>query len=99
MPTDAADVCSWGKTGSDVPVKMARSTPDLLCDERSIAMLAARRPHLFFAHLFGACVEPGYRPIHLPKLHIVAVDEPCGGFDGGLVITAIQLHHANGSAV
>jgi hypothetical protein len=28
--------------------------------------LVARRPYLFFAHLFGVCVEPGYRPIHLP---------------------------------
>jgi hypothetical protein len=28
-------------------------------------------------------VEPGYRPIHLPKLDIVAVDETPGGFDSG----------------
>ena len=56
-------------------------------------------PPLFFAHLFGPGVEPGYRPIHLPKLRIVAVDELPGGFDGGLIIDAIQLNHANGSVV
>ena len=72
---------------------------DIPCEERSIAMLVARRSYLFFAHLFGPCVEPGYRPVHLPKLHIVAVDEPPGGFDGGLVINTIQLNHANGSVV
>jgi hypothetical protein len=69
------------------------------CDERSIAMLVSSSPHLFFAHLFGPGVEPGYRPIHLPKLHIVTVDEPPGGFDGGLIINAIQLNHTNGSLV
>jgi hypothetical protein len=69
------------------------------CDERSIARLWARRPPLFFGHLFGPGVEPGYRPIRLPKLHVVAVDEPPGGFDGGLIINTIQLNHANGSVV
>jgi hypothetical protein len=29
----------------------------------------------------------------------VAVDEPLGGFDGGLVINAIQSNHTNGSVV
>ena len=61
-------------------------------------MLTARRP-LFFANLFGSCAEPGYGPIHLPKLYIVAVDEPRGGFDGGLVINTIQLNHADGTVV
>jgi hypothetical protein len=54
---------------------------------------------LFFAHLFGPGVEPGYRPVHLPKLDIVTVGEPPGGFDGGLIINTIQLNHANGSVV
>jgi hypothetical protein len=58
-----------------------------------------RRPYSFFAHLFGPCVEPGYRPIHLPKFYIVAVNEPPGGFDGGLIINTIQLNHANRSVV
>lgn len=54
---------------------------------------------LFLAHLFGPGVEPRYGPIRLPKLHVVAVDEPPGGFDGGLIIDTIQLNHANGSVV
>jgi hypothetical protein len=54
---------------------------------------------LFFAHLFGSSVEPRYRPVHLPQLHIMAVDEPPGGFDGGRIIKTIQLNHANGSVV
>ena len=68
-------------------------------EERGIGMPMARRPSLFFAHLFGPCVEPGHGPIHLPKLHIVAVDEPPRGFDGGLIINTIQLNHANRSVV
>src|SRR5260370_36750287 len=62
-------------------------------------MLVSSSPTPIFAHLFGPGVEPGYRPIHLPKLHIVTVDEPPGGFDGGLIINTIQLNHANGSVV
>jgi hypothetical protein len=54
--------------------------------------LGARRSHLFFARLFGPGVEPGYMPIHLPKLHTATVDEPPGGFDGGLIINTIQLN-------
>jgi hypothetical protein len=65
----------------------------------SLPPRTTRRPSLFFAHLFGPGVEPGYGPIHLPKFHVVTVDEPPGGFDGGLVINAIQLNHANGSVV
>jgi len=57
------------------------------------------RPQLFFAHLFGPGVEPGYRPVHLPKLDIVAIDESPRGFDGGLIINTIQLNHANGPVV
>jgi hypothetical protein len=44
-------------------------------------------------------VQPGYRPVRLPDLHGVAVDEPPGGFDGGLIINTIQLDHADGSVV
>jgi hypothetical protein len=44
-------------------------------------------------------VEPGYGPIHLPKLHIVAIDETPGGFDGGVIIKAIHPNHSNVSAV
>jgi hypothetical protein len=62
-------------------------------------MFVVRRPYLFFTHLFGPCVEPGYRPVHLPEFDIVAVDEPPGGFDGGRIIKTIQLNHANGSVV
>jgi hypothetical protein len=68
-------------------------------DKRSSATLVSSSPALFFARLFGPGVESGYRPIRLPKLHIVAVDEPPGGFDGGLIINTIQLNHANGSVV
>ena len=68
-------------------------------DKRSIATLVSSSPEKFFADLFGPGVESGYRPIRLPKLHIVAVDEPPGGFDGGLIINTIQLNHANGSVV
>jgi hypothetical protein len=56
-------------------------------------------PALFLARLFGPGVESGYRPIRLPKLHIVAVDEPPGGFDGRLIIKTIQSNHANGAIV
>jgi hypothetical protein len=59
----------------------------------------SRHPSLFFADLFGSSAEPGYGPIHLPKLDIVAVGEPRGGFNGGLVINTIQLNHANGAIV
>ncbi len=72
---------------------------DIPCDERSIATLVSSSSALFFAGLLGPGVESGYRPICLPKLHIVAVDEPPGGFDGGLIINTIQLNHANGSVV
>ena len=65
----------------------------------SIATLVSSSPALFFARLFGPHVESGYWPIRLPKLHIVSVDEPPGGFDGGLIINTIQLNHANGSVV
>src|SRR3977135_421573 len=58
-------------------------------------MLVSSSPTPIFTHLFGPDVEPGYRPIHLPKLHIVTVDEPPGGFDGGLIINTIQLNHAD----
>jgi hypothetical protein len=30
---------------------------------------------------------------------MVAVDEPRGGFDGGIIINTIQLNHADGSVV
>ena len=66
---------------------------------RSIATLVSSSAALFFARLFGPRVESGYWPIRLPKLHIVSVDEPPGGFDGGLIINTIQLNHANGSVV
>jgi hypothetical protein len=56
-------------------------------------------PALFFARLFGPGVEFGYRPIRLPKLHIVAVDKSPGGFDGGLIVNTIQSNHANSSVV
>ena len=52
-----------------------------------------------FAHPFGPGVEPGYGPIHLPKLHVVAVHETPCGFDGGVIIDTIQLNHSNGSVV
>jgi hypothetical protein len=68
-------------------------------DKRGIATLASSSPALFFSDLLGPGVESGYRPIGLPKLYIVAVDEPPGGFDGGLIIHTIQLNHANGSVV
>ena len=68
-------------------------------DKRSIATLVSSSPALFFARLFGPGVESGYRPIRLPELHIVAVDEPPGGFDGGLIIDTIRSNHANGSIV
>ena len=58
-------------------------------------MLVSSSPTPIFTHLFGPDIEPGYRPIHLPKLHIVTVDEPPGGFDGGLIINTIQLNHAD----
>jgi hypothetical protein len=58
-----------------------------------------QRPQLFFARLFGLGIEPGYRPVHLPKLQIVAVDESAGGFDGGFIVNTIQLNHADGSVV
>src|SRR3977135_1666810 len=58
-------------------------------------MLVSSSPTPIFTHLFGPDVEPGYRPIHLPKLHILTVDEPPGGFDGGLIINTIQLNHAD----
>jgi hypothetical protein len=58
-----------------------------------------QHPQLFFAHLFGLGIEPGYRPVQLPKLQIVAVDESPGGPDGGFIINTIQLNHANGSVV
>jgi hypothetical protein len=66
---------------------------------RSIAKLVSSSPGLFFARLFGPRIESGYWPIRLPKLHIVSVDEPPGGFDGGLIINTIQLNRANGSVV
>jgi hypothetical protein len=53
----------------------------------------------FFADLSGSCAEPGYGPVHLPKLDIVAVGKPRSGFDGGLVIDTIQLNDANGAVV
>jgi hypothetical protein len=56
-------------------------------------------PALFIARLFGPGAESGDRPIRLPKLYIVAVDEPPGGFDGGLIINTVQLNHADGSVV
>jgi hypothetical protein len=62
-------------------------------------MLVSSSPALFFARLLGPRVESGYRPVRLPKLHIVSVDEPPGGFDGGLIINTIQLNHTNGSVV
>src|SRR5258705_11162201 len=49
---------------------------DIPCDERSIATLVGSSPALFFAHLFGPGVEPGYGPIRLPKLPVVARNEP-----------------------
>jgi hypothetical protein len=76
---------------AEIPKSISRAT--------GVALLVSSSPALFFAHLFGLGVEPGYRPIRLPKLHIVAVDEPPGGFDGGLIINTIQLNHANGSVV
>jgi hypothetical protein len=54
---------------------------------------------LFLAHLFGPGVEPRYGPIRLPKFDVVAVEEPPGVFDGGIIIDTIQLNHANGSVV
>jgi hypothetical protein len=68
-------------------------------DKRSIATLASSSPSQFFAGLFGPDVKSGYRPIRLPKLHIVVVDEPPGGFDSGLIINTIQSNHANSSVV
>jgi hypothetical protein len=66
---------------------------------RNSQRLRVRRLQLFSAHVLGARVEPGDRPITLPELDIVIVDQPPGGFDGGLVINAIQLNHANGPVV
>jgi hypothetical protein len=73
--------------------------PGSLRGKPSIATPASSSRELFFARLFGPGVESGYRSIGLPKLHIVAVDESFGGFDGGLIINAIQPNHANGSVV
>ena len=50
---------------------------------------------LFPAHLAGSRIESGDRPIHLPKLDIVAVDELLGTGDGGVIVAAIQLDHAD----
>ena len=83
-------------TGADAGLRNGRPWPGSL---RSIATLVSSSPALFFARLFGPGVESGYRPIRLPKLHIVSVDEPPGGFDGGLIINTIQSNHANGSVV
>jgi hypothetical protein len=68
---------------------------------RSTTKFAGRMPMRSdrFAGLFGPGVQSGYRPVRLPKLDIVAVGKPPGGFDGGLVINTIQLNHANGSVV
>jgi hypothetical protein len=63
----------------------------------SASQLLQNLPHT--TRLFGPGAESGDRPIRLPKLYIVAVDEPPGGFDGGLIINTVQLNHADGSVV
>jgi hypothetical protein len=73
--------------------------PGSLSRQAHIATPVSSSRELFFAGLFGPGVESGYRPIGLPKLHIVAVDQSSGGFDGGLIINAIQSNHADGSVV
>src|SRR5882762_762695 len=95
-----APVISASPSAFGVPLAPSRY-PEVDPVRTSVASprLWARRPQLFFAQLFGPGVEPGYGPIRLPKLHVVAVDEPPGGFDGGLINNAIQLNHANGSVV
>jgi hypothetical protein len=85
-------VSAWENVRLARWVQLCKHIP---CDERSIAMLVSSSPTPIFYTLFGPDVELGYRPIHLPKLHIVTVDEPSGGFDGGLIINTIQLNHAD----
>jgi hypothetical protein len=62
---------------------------DIPCDERSIAMVLSSSP----TPIFCTSVWTGRRtwPIHLPKLHIVTVGEPPGGFDGGPIINTIEI--------
>jgi hypothetical protein len=50
-------------------------------------------------HLFRSGVEPGHRPVHLPQLDVVGVDETAGRRDGLVVVGAIHVDHADGSAV
>jgi hypothetical protein len=57
------------------------------------------RPGLFSAHLPRSGIEPGDGPIHLPQLHVMAVDEPPGRFDGCLIVEAIQLDHSDGTVM
>jgi hypothetical protein len=91
---------SWRKSGRPAGNRRRADRGQGRCrDKRSIVAPVSSSPALFFARLSGPGVESGYRSIRLPKLHIVVVDEPPGGFDGGLIINTIQLNHANGSVV
>ena len=50
-------------------------------------------------HLLRTRLEPGYRPVHLPQFDIMPVDKTAGRYDGRVVIAAIHVDHADGSAV
>src|SRR5258708_25807846 len=54
---------------------------DIPCDERSIATLVGSSSAAIFCTSVWTGRRTGYGPIRLPKLHVVAVDEPHGGFD------------------
>ena len=61
--------------------------------------LQALRPRLFPDDLLRAGVEPGDWPVRLPKLDVVAVDEPACGLDGGVVVVTVDLNDADGPIV
>src|ERR1700709_1806395 len=82
-------------TESQVTSQVKRDPAQRSCGHRPRSVW----PALCFASLFGQCVQSRYWPVRLPNLHGVDVDEPPGGCDGGFIITAIQLNHADGSVV
>jgi hypothetical protein len=49
------------------------------------------------AHFLNICFDAA--SIHLPKLHIVPVDETASGFDGGVIVGTIYLNRPNEPAV
>jgi hypothetical protein len=66
--------------------------------QSSIAPSACSSIQLSFGDLFGPGVESLWDG-HLAKLYMVAVDTPCGGLNGRVIIDAIHLNRSNGSVV